>query len=71
MGIDLGMISWFGEGGAPKYVWAVDEDGQVYEAKAKPERENEYHGYRIGDDERAVRRYVLEEWRLRCQTTSK
>jgi hypothetical protein len=65
-GIMLGMVSRFGEEGAPKYVWSVDDAGEVYEAKAKPEREREYHGYRLGDDEREIRRYILDEWKKRC-----
>jgi hypothetical protein len=65
-GIELGMVSAFTRGGVPKYVWAVDGRNEVYEAKTKPEREIEYHGYRIGDDEKDMRRYVLEEWRQRC-----
>ncbi|MBI5313193.1 MAG: hypothetical protein HZB28_08750 [Methylocystis sp.] len=65
-GIELGMVSKPGDNGVPKYVWAVDDDGEVYEAKTKPERESEYHGYRLGDDERAMKRYVTEEWKARC-----
>jgi len=65
-GIELGMVSEFAKDGVPKYVWAVDGDDEVYEAKTKPEREIEYHGYRISDDERDMRRYVLDEWRQRC-----
>lgn len=69
-GIALGMVSRFEEGGAPKYVWAVDDSGEVYEAKTKSDREVEYHGYRLSDDDRAMRRHVLDEWRRRCQSTS-
>jgi hypothetical protein len=65
-GIELGFVSPFAEGGVPKYVWAVDEAGEVYEAKTRPERETEYHGYRIGPDEPEMRAYVLKEWRRRC-----
>jgi len=64
-GIERGMVSAFLPGGVPKYIWAVDEHGQVYEAKTRPERETDYHGYRLGDDDRTMREYVLEEWRLR------
>ena len=56
-------------GYSPKYVWAVDEHGEVYEAKTKPERAErgaDYHGYRVGDDERDMRRYILDEWGRRC-----
>jgi hypothetical protein len=65
-GIDLGMVSCFENGGAPKYVWSVDQFDEVYEAKMKPGQEEQYHGYRLGDDEHAMRRYVLEEWSKRC-----
>jgi hypothetical protein len=33
-GIELGMISPVAAGGAPKYVWSVDDEEQVYEAKS-------------------------------------
>ena len=64
-GIEAGMISRFDGEGVPKYVWAVDADHQVYEAKTTP-REAVYHGYRLGDDEEAMRRYILGEWGRRC-----
>ena len=60
------MVSRFSGDGVPKYVWAVDSGGEPYEAKTKPEREREYHGYRIGDNEKEMRRYVVDEWRKRC-----
>jgi hypothetical protein len=66
LGIKLGMISRLGDDGAPKYVWCVDEAGEAYEAKTKQGREDEYHGYRIGDDERDMKGYVLGEWKRRC-----
>ncbi len=65
-GFELGMVSSFSEGGVPKYVWSVDERDEVYEAKTKPERESDYHGYRLGDDEQDMRRYILKEWKQRC-----
>lgn len=64
-GLAMGMVSRFDPGGVPKYVWAVDAGGEVYEAKTKPP-DKSYHGYRIGDDEPNMRRYVLDEWRQRC-----
>jgi len=64
-GILRGMVSRFEPGGMPKYVWAVDGDGEVYEAKAKPDQDAVYHGYRIGEDEQSVRQYVLREWSKR------
>jgi hypothetical protein len=68
-GIALGMFSQFEEGDVPKYIWAVDNFGEPYEAKTKPGRDEPYHGYRLGDDEHAMRRYVLEEWNRRWRRT--
>ena len=65
-GITRGMTSPFPPGGIPKYVWAVDKYGEPYEAKTKPGQEAAYHGYRLGDDEREMRRTVLKEWKRRC-----
>ena len=67
-GIAAEMISSFDPGGSPKYVWAVDSGGEVYEAKTKPP-DTVYHGYRLGDDEEAMRRYILDEWKRRCPQT--
>jgi hypothetical protein len=64
-GIALGMVSRFSQGAVPKYVWAVDENGQAYESKTKPEGETDYHGYRLGEDD-PMRSVVLTEWRRRC-----
>ena len=64
-GISKGMVSAFEHGSFPKYVWALDEAGEVYEAKTKPEQDGKYHGYRIGDDEKEMRRYVRDEWNRR------
>ncbi len=64
-GIRRGMISRVESGQLPKYIWAVDEFGEVFEAKTKPGQETEYHGYRLGDDERQMRAEVLKEWNSR------
>jgi hypothetical protein len=64
--IMLGMASAFSEGGVPKYVWAVDHAGEVYEAKTRLETETVYHGYRVNDDDRRLREYVCDEWNRRC-----
>ena len=55
------MFSDFPEGGAPKYVWSVDAEGEVYEAKI--DRQG-YHGYRLEEDDN-FRDRVLREWRAR------
>lgn len=60
------MVSAFAAGGVPKYVWAVDEFDEAYEIKIGSG--SDYHGYRLGDDERRMRNYILKEWRLRCRT---
>jgi len=65
-GVAAEMVSPFDAGGSPKYVWAVDGGGQVYEAKTKPP-DTVYHGYRLGDDEEAMRRYISGEWEKRCR----
>ena len=59
------MVSSFRINELPKYIWAVDEDGEVYEAKLDSQG---YHGYRLGEDDRAMRRLVLKEWKSRCDT---
>jgi hypothetical protein len=64
-GILGGMFSKFPAGGAPKYVWTVDDAGEVYEAKVG---NNGYHGYRLEEDD-AMRKLVLREWAKRCLTT--
>jgi hypothetical protein len=64
-GLARGMVSLFNAPSTPKYVWAVDDDGEVYEAKTKPP-DMVYHGYRIGEDESDMRRYIVAEWRKRC-----
>jgi len=61
-------VSPFAPGGVPKYVWAVDAEGEVYEAKTAPNSETAYHGYRLGDDDADMRQLVRKEWRRRCQT---
>lgn len=66
-GIRLGMFSEHQEGGVPKYVWSVDDAGEVYESKTRPERETHYHGYRVGDDDAGMQDYIRREWKRRCQ----
>lgn len=67
-GVERGMISSIGHDGLPKYVWAVDSEGRVYEAKIEQGSSN-YHGYELGEDDDGMRRLVVEEWRLRCQAS--
>ncbi len=49
--------------GLPKFVWAVDEKGEVYEAKTGNDG---YHGYRLDEaTEKNMRDVVLYEWKQR------
>ena len=64
-GIKRGMISTCTESELPKYVWAVDVAGHVYEAKRGGDG-SEYHGYELGDDDGDMKRLVIKEWDLRC-----
>jgi len=64
-GIMRGMVSFIGTNGIPKYVWAVDSNGEVYEAKTKPDLETCYHGYRLSEDDKRMRDYVRKEWSRR------
>ena len=66
-GVRLGMVSSHREGEWPKYVWAVDDFGEVYEAKLGHDRRR-YHGYRLGKDDRAMRDRVQAEWSRRQRT---
>jgi hypothetical protein len=62
-GIRKDMISTHREGDLPKYVWSVDNQGEVYEAKIGNDG---YHGYRLQrESEDAMRSLLLREWSLR------
>jgi len=63
-GIRLGMVSSHLEGQWPKYVWAVDDFGEVYEAKLGHDQLR-YHGYRLAEDDGAMRKWVIAEWSTR------
>ena len=63
--INRGMISSHRLGEFPKYVWAVDAEDRVYEAKLE-KGANRYHGYELGEDEETMRQLVIHEWKLRC-----
>ena len=63
-GVHRGMVSTHVIDGLPKYAWALDEHGDVYEAKLGGDMRS-YHGYRLPEDERAMREWVVEEWKKR------
>jgi hypothetical protein len=64
-GIMNGMISNLPDDGIPKYVWSVDVNGEVYEAKIGG---SGYHGYRL-EEEDDFRAYVLKQWNQRCRAS--
>ena len=69
-GLSRGMVSRYAEGGFPKYVWAVDWDDEVYEAKLGGDDRQSYHGYALNaDGERDLCRWVIREWNARAGTS--
>ncbi|MBF0529339.1 MAG: hypothetical protein HQK55_08730, partial [Deltaproteobacteria bacterium] len=63
-GIERGMFSYFSGNSSepmPKYIWAVDADGDAYEAKIGSDG---YHGYRLEDND-PMKQRVLQEWKRR------
>ena len=64
-GVRRGMVSSHRESGLPKYVWAVDPKGLVFEAKLESGGVT-YHGYELGVDDRHMRREVVARWEERC-----
>ena len=63
-GVRRGLVSTHMVGKLPKYAWALDGHGEVYEAKLGGDMRS-YHGYRLREDERAMREWVAEEWKKR------
>ena len=63
-GVRRGLVSTHMVGELPKYAWALDGHGEVYEAKLGGDMRS-YHGYRLREDERAMREWVVEEWESR------
>lgn len=55
------MISIPGADGTPKFVWSVDDFGEVYEANLGREG---HHGYRLSAED-DMAKLVLREWRER------
>ena len=63
-GFRLGVVSLRVGDEWPKYVWAVDDSGEVYEAKLGHDQRR-YHGYRLGEDDSAMCKWVATEWSKR------
>lgn len=67
----LGMVSSDAspkENALPKYAWAADGNGEVYEAKLG-DNGRRYHGYRLSHDDK-FRKWALKEWNKRAQKNS-
>ena len=62
-GVRLGMVSKSARNGLPNYVWAVDGDGEAYEALLGTDGPN-YHGFRLKHDA-ANHAAVVAEWKRR------
>ncbi|TIS54883.1 MAG: hypothetical protein E5W91_25110 [Mesorhizobium sp.] len=69
-GILHGMVSPHTPGEFPKFVWSVDGNGTVYEAKTDGNARGAYHGYPL-EAEDDFRAYVLSEWKKRCRLVGK
>ena len=67
-GIICEMFSDFFFGQYPKFVWCVDCNGEVYEAKTAQAAPGEYHGYRLEEDD-DMRAFIKRIWRKRCPRT--
>jgi len=63
-GIMHGMFSDFFFGAFPKFIWCVDADGEVYEAKTDSVTPGVYHGYRLEEDD-DMRDYIKSVWKQR------
>ena len=64
------VVSPYAKNGFPKYVWAVDQDNEVYEAKLGGDDRRSYHGYALNAGrERDLCRWVIREWNARAGTS--
>lgn len=63
-GFKKGLVSRRTEGNWPQYVWAVDDEGVVYEARLTNREQGEYHGYPMRADDK-FSEVVSREWRSR------
>jgi hypothetical protein len=60
-GVRKAMISEIKDDGFPKYVWSVDEDNNVFEAKIG---NGGYHGYQLENDD-DMAELIRREWKKR------
>jgi len=65
-GAEKGMVSTYTYADFPKFVWSVDADEEVYEAKTDENANGHYHGYRL-EEEDAMRELIKKNWKARCR----
>ena len=63
-GFSRGMVSERRRGDWPQNVWAVDEEGIVYEAQLGNLVTGEYHGYPMKQDD-SFASFIRDEWKRR------
>ena len=63
-GIRRGMVSRQTRRGWPRQVWAVGDDGVVYEGQLSNEQTGEYHGYPMKKGD-GFAGFIGEEWERR------
>lgn len=63
-GLKLGMFSRSLRSNWPRQVWAVDDDGQAYEARLTRSNAGEYHGFPLRPVDR-FSEFIGSEWRQR------
>lgn len=63
-GLQRGVVSAQMRNGWPQNVWAVSENGEVFESQLENQATGTYHGYPMPEDD-DFRELVLQEWRSR------
>ncbi len=64
-GIGRSMFSAEWRGDLPQNVWAVDEDGLLYEAQLTNREQGQYHGYPVATGDRFAE-YLRAQWEERA-----
>ena len=65
MAIRKGIFDPRLDNGFPRKVWAVDEEGYVYEARLDDREHGTYHGYPLASTQRSAINTIQEWWRKR------
>lgn len=62
-GVRNGLFSEDMDNGFPRRIWAVDEEGIVYEARLDDSSRGTYHGYPLPSYQRELIAHITELWR--------